>query len=216
MDTRTRVIIADDHAIFREGLRGILAKAEDFEVVAMVNDGVAALEAVQEYRPDILLLDVDMPRASGFQVLEALLRQPPPRPRAFIVSAFFSEEAVLNARAAGAAGYFLKDEPPDALMLALRNWRVDEFAAPSFPPAALRAAEERRAPRAELTVLTPREKEISALLVQGFTTRDIAEKFGTAPDTVRAQNARLEQKLNVTGRRELLHYLMKNRWHLGF
>lgn len=191
-----RLLLADDHAILRSGLRLLLATAEDFEVVGEAADGEEALVLAERLAPDLVLLDVSMPKQDGLKVCAQLRAGPPPCPQVLMLTMHDDPVYVARARAAGAAGYLPKRVADDELIAALRSiaagrgyWR----AAPT--PTALPEGFDR---------LTEREREVLALLAEGFTNQQIAERLVLSVRTVETHRAHLHEKLGVSGRAALV------------
>ena len=171
-----RVLIADDQAMVREGLRMILDLQPDLEVVADAGDGQAALRAVAEHRPDVVLMDIRMPVLDGLQATERLLRGGRPGPRVLILTTFGEDEYLDNAMRAGASGFLLKDSPRSALLHAVRT--VADGSALLDPALTRRLIENwvRRPPPGTgvpdaLHTLTPRELDVFTELARGRSTR---------------------------------------------
>lgn len=196
MPDAIRVLLADDHAILRSGLRLLLATASEFEVVGEAADGEEAVLLAQRLKPEIVLLDVSMPKLDGLSACAQLRAFPAPPPQVLMLTMHDDPAYVARARSAGAAGYLPKRVADDELLAALRAvaggrgyWR----AAPA--PAALPEGFER---------LTEREREVLGLLAEGFTNQQIAEKLVLSVRTVETHRAHLHEKLGVSGRAALV------------
>jgi NarL family two-component system response regulator LiaR len=193
-----RVLIADDHAVVRQGLRTFLALQEDMEVVADVADGEAAVLAVREHRPDVVLMDLVMPVLDGVEAIRRIAALGPAA-RVIALTSFLDDDKVLPAVRAGAAGYLLKDVGPPDLVEAIRT--VHRGEALLHPAVAARLLEEIASPTPPADPgLTPREAEVLALLGRGFPNKRIAQELGIAEKTVKIHVSRVLHKLGVVDR----------------
>ena len=204
-----RVLIADDHAVVRQGLRTFLELHDDIEVVGEAADGQAALEAVQELAPDVVLMDLVMPRLDGVGAIERL-RARGSTARVIVLTSFLDEDAGLPAVRAGAAGYLLKDVSPADLVGAIRT--VDDGDALLHPAVAARVLRELSADadRRELhESLTPREREVLALLARGRPNKAIALDLGVAEKTVKTHVGNILAKLGLSDRTQAALYAVR-------
>jgi DNA-binding NarL/FixJ family response regulator len=200
-----RVVIADDQAMVREGLRMILDLQDDIEVVAEAGDGQAALRAVAEQRPDVVLMDIRMPGMNGLQATERLLRGGRPGPRVLVLTTFGEDEYLYAAMRAGASGFLLKDSPRAALLHAVRT--VADGSALLDPALTRRLLEEwvRRPPQRtgvpdELRTLSPRELEVFTGLARGRSNAEIAAELVLSDTTVKSHVAHILAKLDLRDR----------------
>jgi DNA-binding NarL/FixJ family response regulator len=198
-----RVLLADDHALVRRGIRALLELTREFEVVAEVEDGDAALEAIFALAPDVALVDVRMPRKDGLAVVRALRSAGNATPVVFLTT--FDDDAVLlEGVRAGIAGYLLKDVTLDQLTSALRAVTSGKtLILPAVTERAERYAHERGSAfeASELPDrLTPREIEVLRLIAGGYSNREIAEALGTAEGTVKNQISSILSKMGVRDR----------------
>jgi NarL family two-component system response regulator LiaR len=204
-----RVLIADDQPVVRQGLRTFLELHDDIEVVGEAEDGERALEAVAALSPDVVLMDLVMPRLGGVAAIERLRALGSPA-RAIVLTSFLDEDKVLPAIRAGAAGYLLKDVEPAELVHAIRT--VDAGEALLHPAVAARvlrelAADDDRARRHEL--LTPREREVLALLARGRANKAIAYELGVAEKTVKTHVGNILGKLGLSDRTQAALYAVR-------
>ncbi|HUF76446.1 MAG TPA: response regulator transcription factor [Longimicrobiales bacterium] len=200
MSDRLRVLIADDHAVVRQGIRGVLEEVEGLDVVAEAADGDEALALTREHEPAMVVLDVSMPGKTGLEVAKEL-RDAGSDVRVLVLSMHDDPEYVLEAVRAGADGYVLKDASPAELreaVGALREGR-DYFSARVTHQISvgLREEIEREQRRSRLDSLTPREVEVLVLVAQGKTNRGIAEELGISPRTVETHRERVMAKLRI-------------------
>jgi DNA-binding NarL/FixJ family response regulator len=199
-----RIVLADDHPIVLDGLEQLFHLKRDFSVVARCRDGEEALRALRLYRPDILILDIRMPRCDGLQVLRTLQNEESPT-RVVLLTADLEEDHLLEALQLGVGGVVLKEMAPRLLLDAVREvhaggrW-VDKSSANRALGKLLRRAEESRdaAPS-----LTPRELEIVRMVARGLRNRSIAEQLQISEGTVKIHLHNIYQKLEVNGRGEL-------------
>ena len=196
-----RVLIADDHAVVRQGLRTFLDLQEDVEVVAEAADGAEAVAAAVEHSPDVVLIDVVMPNVDGIEAIREL-RERVPTARAIVLSSFIDDEKVFPAVRAGAAGYLLKDVQPQELVQAIRT--VHAGGALLHPKVASRLLEE-----ISTDPLTPREREVLSLIGRGMANKVIARELSLSEKTVKAHVSSILAKLGVTDRTQAALYAVR-------
>ncbi len=199
-DDTIRVMIADDHAVVRQGIRNVLEQVEGLEVVGEAGDGDKALEMARELRPDVVLLDVTMPGRTGLEVTREL-RADEIESGVLILSMHDDPEYVLQAVRAGADGYVLKDVSPAELRKAIQTVHEGrEYFAERVThqlSVGLRAELEREQRKGRLESLTARETEVLLLVADGLTNREIAERLEISPRTVETHRERLMTKLRI-------------------
>jgi len=199
-----RVLLVDDQTLVRQGLRGLLHLVPDIEVIAEACDGEEAIALVPELRPDVLLLDIMMPRVDGISVLERL-RDMGSLPPTLVLTTFDDGDAAISAIRAGARGLMLKDVSLDDLTRAIRSLAEDGTAYQPVMTESLLAAL-RRNPQTigeddfQPEALTPREREILHLVCAGFSNREIADLLKLAEGTVKNHVSNLLLKLNARDR----------------
>jgi two-component system, NarL family, response regulator LiaR len=191
-----RVLICDDHAVVRQGLRTFLDLQEDIEVIGEAGDGAEALAAIERDPPDVVLMDLVMPGMDGIEALREL-RTLAPETRAIVLSSFIEDDKLFPAVRAGAAGYLLKDVQPQELVAAVRT--VHAGGSLLHPAVAARLMEE-LASSVPLEQLTAREREVLALLGRGLANKLIARELGIAEKTVKAHVSSVLAKLGLTDR----------------
>ena len=199
-DERLRVVIADDHAVVRQGIRIVLEEVPGLEVVAEAADGDAALELTREHQPDVVVLDVTMPGKTGLEVAKEL-RDSGQEVGILILSMHDDPEYVLQAVRAGADGYVLKDVAPAELRRAIESVSQGrEFFAERVThqlSVGLRAELEREQKRSRVESLTGREVEVLVRIADGRTNREIGEDLGISPRTVETHRERVMTKLRI-------------------
>jgi len=197
-----RIAIADDHPMFREGLRNALSVAADLQVVGEASDGQAALELCARERPDVLMLDLTMPRCDGFGVLEQLHRVTPAT-RALVLTMHMERRFEERSLSAGAAGFLRKDSPVATILRAVRAIASGETIWASRRGAfQVLSRLATPTPVEPLSVLTSREREILVLLGRGRRNREMAEETGLSEKTVATHVASVLGKLGLRSRVE--------------
>jgi len=199
-DEGLRVLIADDHTVVRQGIRGVLEEVEGLEVVAEAGDGEEALALVKELEPDVVVLDVNMPGKTGLEVAKAL-RDDGASVRILILSMHDDPEYVLQAVRVGADGYVLKDVSPAELRDAVRAVHEgrEYFTARVTQQLSvgLRQEIEKEQLRARLDSLTNRETQVLLLVAEGLTNRAIGDRLEISPRTVETHRERVMGKLRI-------------------
>ena len=207
----TRILLADDHAVVRSGLRMVLDSVPDLEVVAEAGDGAEAVQLALSGEVDLAVLDVSMPLLTGLQAASELARRKPEM-RVLMLSMHDNEQYFFEALKAGASGYVLKTSANRDLIEACRSTMRGE---PFLYPAAVRALVRDyldRASRGEATPedpLTPRELEIVKLIAEGLTSEEIAEHLVISKKTVDRHRANMLEKLGMRNRVELTRYAIR-------
>ena len=208
MSDRIRVLIVDDDALVRSGLRMMLSGSERVDIVAEAQDGTEVLAAVDAHRPDVVLMDLRMPRLDGLAAT-ALLKGQPRAPHVLVLTTFDADELVLRALRAGAEGFVLKDTPPAEIIRAIELVAAGEgILSPTVARQLIAhvagdgtAIEDRRsAARRRLDGLTERELDVARAVGQGKTNADIAGELYMSVATVKAHMTRLLSKLEVQNR----------------
>jgi DNA-binding NarL/FixJ family response regulator len=201
-----RVLLVDDDALVRAGLRLILSAADDLEVVGEVDDGARAVAAVRKHRPDVVLMDVRMPQMDGITATAALRRMDAP-PQVIVLTTFQADAQVLEALRAGASGFLVKDTPPGEIINAVRLVASgDAIISPSVTRTLLThfgdpsASARHRAAAERLTTLTERELQVATAIGTGASNADVAASLYMSEATVKAHVSRLLTKLGATNR----------------
>ena len=204
-----RVLIVDDHTMFRQGLVSLLQIESEFEVVGEAPDGEEGLRLAWELRPDVVLMDVKMPKMGGVEATRQLLADVPDL-HVLMLTVSEDDEDLLAATRAGARGYILKNADADELLEAIRQVHAGQAAL--SPAITLRLLQTLRAgplPPASLP-LTPRELEIFWLLARGISNREIAESLFVSENTVKTHVRHILKKLNLHSRHEAADYARRH------
>jgi DNA-binding NarL/FixJ family response regulator len=224
--SKIRIVVADDHPIFRDGLCKLLALEEDFEVVAQAQDGRQVLEVLQQLAPDILLLDLKMPGLDGLATLQRL-QAVKNKTRVIVLTASDDKNEFVQAMRLGTSGIVLKQTATELLIKSIRRVHAGEIWLDSHTTAAVIrqfvAADEappQMAPPSpgrerERSPLSQREREIVALVAQGFKNKEMAEKMFISEQTVKNHLHNIFDKLGVSDRLELALYAIHNNLHIG-
>lgn len=199
-----RVVVVDDHPIVRQGLRSYLSTREGIEVVGDAGDGESAVAMVGELAPDVVLMDLVMPGMGGLAAIGAVVALGTGT-RILVLTSFSSEDQVIPAIQAGAAGYLLKDASPEEVEAAVRavhagEGRLDPSLAAVVMAAAAGRGEADATADADLARLTPRETEVLRLLGEGLSNRALAERLFVAEKTVKTHVSSILAKLGLTDR----------------
>lgn len=207
-----RILIADDHALFRSGLRALLEREPDFEIAGETGSGVDTLCAMENMRVDVLLLDISMPGLSGSKVAREVLMQRPSQ--AVVVLTMHEDEYYLQELLkVGVRGYLLKKSTATEVVQAIRaTYRGDTYIDPALAKLLVSPYIGRPASRKaeRQTTLTPRENEVCTLLAYGHTNAEVAEKLFISDRTVETHRTNIMAKLGLKSRAELVRYAIEN------
>ena len=205
-----RVLLADDHDLFRAGLRVLLQDLGGFEVVAEAGDGREALRLVGEHRPDVVLMDLMMPGLNGLEATARVAREYP-GVRVLVLSMNAAEEFVLPAVRAGASGYVLKNARPDELDGAIRAVAQGEtYLTPAVSGHLIDDYRRRTTDEADsLDKLTPRQREVLQLVAEGHSTKEIARRLGVSVKTVETYRSQLMDALDIHDIAGLTRYAIR-------
>jgi NarL family two-component system response regulator LiaR len=192
-----RVLVVDDHAVVREGLRAFLELQEGIEVAGEAADGAEAVDTAERIRPDVVLMDLVMPKLDGLGAMR-VLRDRLPATRVVVLTSFLDDDKLMPALRAGAAGYLLKNAAPQEVARAVRAAHAGETLLD--PVVAARLVEALAGGEEPLDRLTPREREVLALIGRGFPNKLIARELGLSEKTVKTHVGHVLAKLGVTDR----------------
>lgn len=203
---KLKVLLIDDDALVRAGLRLVLSAAPDIVIVGETDDGAGAVAATREYRPDVVLMDIRMPTVDGITAT-AELRRLDPAPQVIVLTTFHADEHVLAALRAGASGFLIKDTPPGDIINAVRLVAAgDAIVSPSVTRTLLthfgnaEASERQRIAAQQLDTLSDREREVATAVGAGASNAEIAASLYMSEATVKAHVSRLLSKLGVANR----------------
>ena len=207
-----RVIIAEDHTILREGLRALLSADPRFEVVAEAEDGRAAIESCEDYLPDLLLMDLSMPKMNGLEAIKEIKRQNPEM-KIIALTVHKTEEYILATLQAGANGYVLKDATHSELIMAMEHVMAGKrYLSPGVSEKVIEGyLDGKRTLKSKTTweALTSREREILKLIAEGYRNKEIADDLCISSKTVEKHRANLMKKLDLHNTAELTAYAME-------
>ena len=206
-DAPIRIVVADDHAIVREGLRRVLTTT-GFEVVADTGDADSALAAVVEHQPNVLVLDITMPGGGGWSIIKRVLDEHPAT-RILMLSVHDEAEYVIESFRLGAHGYVRKDTTPAELRAAVAAVHAGNAYVSPAVAAHLTDAIRARPTEGAGERLTPREREVLALVANGRTTKQVAASLGISPRTVEAHREAVMRKLNIRTVAGLTRYALE-------
>jgi len=211
---KIRVLLADDHTLFRQGVRRLLNSETDMEVAGEVSNASEAVEKVSELRPDVVLLDVAMPGSSSFEAARQIKRNRP-ETKVLFLTMYDDEDYLVEAMEVGASGYILKDSPATQLLAAVRDvQRGGSYLSPRMLAQLVddfrtRVKTSTRAPR--FSTLTPREKEVIKMLAEGQSVKEIACALNLSVKTVEAHKFNLMRKLDIHNKAQLVQYAIQKK-----
>ena len=209
MNDAIRIIIADDHAIVRKGIRAVLRNVPDIDVVGEAATGWEAIAEVTRLQPDVVLMDLAMPELDGIEAIRRIMNDHP-EVRILVLTSFASEDKIFPAIKAGALGYHLKDSTPEELMEAIRQVHRGESSL--HPVIARKVLQELSRPSEHPPTpdpLTPREVEVLRLVAQGRNNQEIAEELVISETTVRTHVSNILSKLHLASRTQAALYALR-------
>lgn len=209
MDNMIRILVCDDHAVVREGLRALLSTEGDIQIVGEAADGLSAVTAYRELQPDVALIDMVMPQMDGVDAIRAI-RSEFPNAHILVLTSFAEDEMVFPAIKSGALGYLLKDSSPEELVRAIRN--VNQGEASLHPSIARRLIQELNQPTTLPPTpepLTEREVEVLKLVARGYSNEEIAEALTLSERTARGHVSSILGKLHLANRTQAALYALR-------
>lgn len=211
MDNKISVVLADDHVLVRKGMRKILEMEEDIQVVGEASDGIAAIQEIKAKKPDVVLLDINMPKMNGIEVTKALKKERVGT-KIIVLTIYDDREYLLELIKMGVFGYMLKDTEPQRLIEAIRSVnRGESYIQPNLTRSLI--AEYNRITQpvyGTKKTLTAREKEVMAYIAEGLNNSDIATKLGISEKTVKNHVSSILRKLGLQDRTQVAVFALKN------
>jgi DNA-binding NarL/FixJ family response regulator len=214
MTERIRIVLADDHAVVRQGIRRFLEEDQAIDVVAEASDGAEAVRLVQQHRPDVAVLDIRMPEVTGVEAARRIKARFP-GVRVLILTAYDDDPYIFALLEAGADGYVLKTASGDQLADAVHTvYRGESALSPEIASKVVRRATTGRPPGAadQVEPLTPREIDVLRLVARGMTNRQVGSELDISHRTVQGHLASIYGKLNVSSRTEAVTEALKRGW----
>lgn len=208
-----RVLVVDDHAVIRQGLRMLLESRPEIEVIGDCENGREALLMVERNKPDVVLMDVVMPGLNGIEATRQI-RKASPATRVVILSGFVDEDQITGSIRAGASGYLVKNSDVTELVLAIQtvnrgNQYYSAALSDGFDIAELQLQARRPEQKTGVDTLTPREREVLQLIAEGHTNQQIADELVVSVKTVEAHKAHIMDKLKAKSRTDLIRYALR-------
>lgn len=202
-------MLVDDHAVLRDGLRNIISVEEDIEVVGEAISGDDALLQVEKCKPDMILMDINMPMKNGVEVT-GILKKKHPHIKVLVLTMHSHEEYFMSAIREGADGYLLKDAPSDQVVEAIRTVaRGESVIHPSMTRKLLAFHQQKQTQQEDMT-LTEREKEVLLCLVEGLSNKEIADRLFISDKTVKIHVSKIFKKLNVKSRSQVVIHAVQH------
>ena len=200
MEKKSRIVIAEDHTILREGLRSLLSSDPNFEIIGEAEDGREAIRCVEKFKPDLILMDLSMPRMNGMEAISEIKKRFK-ETKILVLTVHKTEEYILATLKAGADGYILKDSTHAELMMAVKNvLSGKQYISPGISEKVIEGYLEGRKTlktRTAWETLTQREREILKLIAEGYKNKEIADALCISVKTVEKHRANLMEKLNL-------------------
>jgi DNA-binding NarL/FixJ family response regulator len=212
MTSKHRIVLVEDHTILREGLRSLLREHDDFEVIGEAADGRSGIRLILSQNPDLVLMDLSMPKMNGFEAIREI-KKTEPDIKIIALTVHNTEEYILMTLQAGADGYVLKDATHDELIMAIRQVLSGKrFLSPSVSGKVIAGyleGKKNSAPLTQMDTLTQREREVLKLIAEGYKNKDVAEFLCISLKTVEKHRANLMRKLDLHNTSALTLYAVE-------
>jgi two-component system, NarL family, response regulator NreC len=211
---KIRILLADDHTLFRQGVKTLLAAESDMEVTGEAANGTEAVEKAAQLRPDLVLMDIGMPGPSSFETARQI-RKNRPETKVLFLTMYDDEDYLVEGMEVGASGYVLKDSPAAQLVTAVRDvYRGGSYLSPRMLSQLVddfrsRVKSANRLPR--FATLTPREKEVLKMLAEGNSVKEVAGQLNLSVKTVEAHKFNLMRKLDIHNKAQLVQYAIQKK-----
>ena len=212
--SKIRVLLADDHTLFRQGMKTLIAAESDLEVAGEASNGIDAAEKAEQLKPDVVLMDIGMPGPSSFEITRQIRRNHP-ETKVLFLAMYDDEDYLVEGMEVGASGYVLKDSPAAQLVSAVRDvHRGGSYLSPRMLAQLVddfrtRIKSTDRLPR--FATLTPREKEVLKMLAEGDSVKEVATQLNLSVKTVEAHKFNLMRKLDIHNKAQLVQYAIQKK-----
>ena len=212
--SKTKILLADDHMLFRQGIRTLISAEQDMEVVGEASNGGEAVERAGEMRPDVVLMDIGMPGMSSFEATRQI-KKVRPETKVLFLTMYDDEDYLVEGMEVGASGYVLKDSPANQLVSAIRDiCRGGSYLSPRMLSQLVddfrtRIKSNARTPR--FATLTAREREVLKMLAEGNSVKEIASDLNLSVKTVEAHKFNLMRKLDIHNKAQLVQYAIQKK-----
>ena len=213
MTYRLSIVLADDHALVREGLKHLLMTFKNVQVIGEAGDGFEAIRKADELKPDIMILDISMPQLRGIEAIKEIKRYSP-ETKVLILSMYKNSEYIRQTLQYGASGYILKESASDELRKAISCIAEDQvYLSPAISKSVVASwLNESKNPQNDRAPLTKREQEVLKLLAEGNTNRQVAEKLHISIKTAETHRAHISEKLQMKSLADLVKYAIQERY----
>jgi len=212
MNPKIRVLLCDDHTLFRAGLKSLLNNEPELEVVGEAQDGQEGVDKAKELRPDVVLMDISMPNLNGFEATRQLV-QAYKNMKVLILTMYDEEDLIICCLEAGASGYVLKDAPAEQLVYAIREaYKGGKYLSPNVVNKVVEQyLKTSSRPQDAYDLLSPRERETLKLLAEGLSVKEIAYRLKLSVKTVEVHKYNLMRKVGIHDRTELVKYALQKK-----
>lgn len=204
-------MLVDDHAVLKDGIRSFLYGEKDIEVVGEATSGQEAIEGIQRLKPDVVLMDINLPDKNGIEVTE-IVKKMCPECKVLILTMYDHDEYLMSSIRAGADGYLLKDAPSDQVVDAIRTvFKGDSIIHPSLTKKLMNYHQKQKDSQSSESELSEREREVLVLLAKGLSNKDIAEQLFISDKTVKIHVSKILKKFDVKSRSQAVIYAVQNK-----